>query len=310
MRKLVLLILLASCAKQDYSIKPTICFYAHERTLLCLPATFPPLSQNEKMTNWGTEIEVGIQFGREMDLYRSITAFKRAKILIPTYHPRVKQIDYSLILAYYFGGKYQESIQIFEEGDCSKVDLDFPGLDTLLTVLYDCYTKTHQIEKASCLLDLIQQICPGKAEKLQLGTAIQLGSFVAIETIPKEPTVQASIDEFLCAYDGAKKSPKKAQILNALLPGAGYAYLGQEKTAMTAVVINALFIAATYQLFHKGYIAPALFTLSLECGWYFGGINGAGLGAKEYNEALFNTLGKETMIKERLFPILEITHAF
>lgn len=310
MKKIVLLILLASCAKQDYSVQPSISYYPQERTLSCLPAAFPSLSQQELSTPWGPEISIGIHFGREMDLYRSITAFKRAKILIPPDHPRLKQIDYSLILGYYLGNKYCEAIQIFEEGSCSRVDSHFPGLDTLLIVLYDCYTKTNQIEKASCILDLINQVSPGKAEKLQLGTALQLGSFIAIESIPKDPPVAHSINTFLCAYEASKKSPKKAQLFNALLPGAGYLYLGQPKTALTALLVNALFVAATYQLFHKGYTAPAIFTLSLECGWYFGGINGAGLGAKEYNEFLYNTLAKETMLKEKLFPILEISYAF
>ena len=309
MRILLLLVLLVSCAKHDYSIKPTICYYPQERTLACLPATFPSLSQAEKQTNWGAELEVAIYFGREMDLYRSITAFKRAKILLPKDNVRLKQIDYSLVLAYYLGGKYCEAIQIFEEGGCN-ADIHFQGLDTLLIVLYDCYTKTHQIEKASCILDIVNQVCPGQAERLQLGTAIELGSFIAIESIPKEPALSNSIDTFICAYDCAKKSPEKAQILNAVLPGAGYLYLGQQKTALTALLVNAIFILATYELFHHGYVAPALFTLSLESGWYLGGINGAGLGAKEYNEALYNTLGKETMLKERLFPILEIRHAF
>ena len=310
MKKLLVLLILCSCAKQDYSIQPSICYYPNERTIACLPATFPSLSMDEKKSHWGSEMQVGIQFGKEMDLYRSITAFKRAKILIPEGHPRLKQIDYSLILAYYLGNKYCEAIQIFEEGSCSQVDLNFPGLDTLLIVLYDSYTKTCQIEKAGFILDLIHQLEPELAAKLQTGTAIEIGSFIALDSIPKDPFLQGSVDEFLCAYDTCKKSPETARILNTFLPGAGYYYLDQKKTALTAVIINSLFIAATYQLFSKGYIAPAIFTLSLECGWYFGGINGAGLGAKEYNEALYNTLAKETMLKEKLFPILEIKHAF
>lgn len=310
MRFILLSILLTSCALQNPSISPTICYLPQERVISNLPGTFPTLSRDELQTGWGQEIAIGISFGKEVDLYRSITAFKRAKILIPPHHPRLQQIDYSLILAYYMGNKYYDAIQIFEEGSCSNIDQSFPGLKTLLTVLYDCYTKTNQIEKASCILDIIHMTDPEDVAKLQTGTAIELGSFEEIYAIKKDPCLQASIDEFLTVYNANKKSPKKAQILNALLPGAGYLYLDQPKTAMTAVVVNAIFIAATYQLFHKGYYAPALFTLSLESGWYLGGINGAALAAKEYNESLYNILGKETMLKERLFPVLRIEHAF
>jgi hypothetical protein len=310
MRKILLLALLSSCTLQNTAIAPTITYFPQERTITCLPDTFPPLNYVESETSWGQEILIGIHFGKEVDLYRSITAFKRAKILIPKTHPRLKQIDYSLIVAYYLGNKYYEAIEIFENGACSEVQKDFPGLDTLLIILYDCYTKTSQIEKATCILEIINAFSPELTSRLQTGTAIQIGSFEALECLPRDECLQEAVDEFLTSYDSLKKSPRKAQLLNAVLPGAGYFYLEQPKTALTAIIVNGLFIAATYQLFKRGYIAPAIFTLSLESGWYLGGINGGGLGAKEYNEALYNTLGKETMLKERLFPVLEIKHAF
>ena len=45
-------------------------------------------------------------------------------------------------------------------------------------------------------------------------------------------------------------------------------------------------------------------------GWYFGGINGAGLAAQEYNERVYERLARDTMIENKLFPILMLEKAF
>ncbi len=44
--------------------------------------------------------------------------------------------------------------------------------------------------------------------------------------------------------------------------------------------------------------------------WYFGGIYGAGLAAKEYNKSLFECSAEETKIENKLFPILMIQTTF
>ena len=42
-------------------------------------------------------------------------------------------------------------------------------------------------------------------------------------------------------------------------------------------------------------LVAGIFTASLEAGWYLGGINGAGLSAKIYNDRLYSELGKEAL---------------
>jgi hypothetical protein len=143
-----------------------------------------------------------------------------------------------------------------------------------------------------------------------LGTAIIEVNLPSLSDATEWHPIGDELQEFLIEYSCNKKSVSKAQTLNAILPGAGYYYVGQKKSGLTSFIINALFIAATYQLFDHGYIAAGIITGSLECGWYFGGINGAGLAAKEYNEQLYQSLGKEFMIQNRLFPILTIQKGF
>lgn len=76
-------------------------------------------------------------------------------------------------------------------------------------------------------------------------------------------------------YEKHAKSIKTAQCLNAVLPGAGYWYIGQKQTAVTALLVNSLFIGAASYFFVDGNIPAGVITLSLESGWYFGGIYGA-----------------------------------
>ncbi len=98
--------------------------------------------------------------------------------------------------------------------------------------------------------------------------------------------------------------------MNAILPGAGYYYVGQKKTAVTSFLINALFIGTAWVFFQQKNVPAALITLSFETGWYFGGINGAGLAANEYNERLYEVNTKEQLFENKLFPLFYFKKSF
>lgn len=292
------------CQKNSCLLEPSISFIPQKSAIDRLPSAFEPLTSEELQQDWGRELLIGENFAREFDLYRAITAFRRAEILIPNaLEQRKKQIQYNIILSYYLGNKYRDVIDTFESSLLMTVGPSFPAFDNLLMTLYDSYQKEGVCDKANIILQLIEKHSSETAEDLALGTLITQGNLVEMQCFP---TGQLLVSE----YAAQTLSVRKAQTLNALLPGAGYYYVGQSKAALTSFIINALFIAAAYQLYHRGYIAGGIIVTSLEMGWYFGGINGAGLAAKEYNEQLYNTLGKETMICKRLFPILTFEHTF
>lgn len=90
----------------------------------------------------------------------------------------------------------------------------------------------------------------------------------------------------------------------------GYLYTGQKKTALTSFLLNGLFLAATVELFRNGYPVAGVLTASLEFGWYFGGINGAGLSAKYYNDQLYSSCMQEAMLTENLFPVFLLQKSF
>lgn len=300
-----LLVTLSSCATNNVKFEPEIVYYPTSRVVDSLPSAFAPLSEDEKQTEWGKELYLGLRFAKEFDLYRAITCYKRALFIAPK--TRVFEIEYHLLEAYYLGRKYQDAIDVFESGTLGQIELDSPGFNELLIMIYDSYRKDDQREKAARIFNLIQSKTTETASDLEEYTAIETGDFC---TLNKLQETDPDLASFLCDYSLLAKSPEKARFLNAVLPGAGYYYVGQTKTAITAFIVNALFIYAAYEFFDRGYVAAGIITTSFEMGWYFGGINGAGLAANEINEGIYSTRGKEFLIQKRHFPVLMFSYAF
>lgn len=307
-KKLILTCIIISsflgCRPRNELIEPVISLTPSSRSVDCLPSAFDTLSSDELNADYGKELQIAMAFAKEFDLYRAITSYKRALILIPKNNrDRIQQIEYSIIECYYLGSKYQEVIDVFETSQLLEVKPNFQAFEQLLVMLYDSYYHLGLCEKASRLLHLMERGSPEMADKLKGYIAIKEANFQEIDNLGFQ-------DNFLDEYRCEKKSVSKAKTLNALMPGAGYYYIGQKKSAITSFIINTLFTAAAYQFFHKGNYAAGAITLSFEAGWYFGGINGAGLEAKEYNERLYESKAKSFMLKNRMFPILTFETSF
>ncbi len=305
------LLLLASCQKNSCELDPSICYAPPQRVIEQLPSAFPKLSNEERNQDWGKELHIANRFARELDLYRAVTAYKRALILIPKEaSDRRLQIEYGIVLSYYLGGKYQEAIETFEAGDLIAATPAFPVFGDLLVMLYDAYNQDCRFDRAEVILELIKLHSPETAAELRLYHAVMEGEIARAEELAQEHPNHEKLTPWLDGYCGGSKSVRKAQWLNGILPGAGYTYVGQKQTAMTSFLLNTLFTAAAAYFFCDGNIAAGLITTSLEAGWYLGGINGAGLAAKEYNEHLFECLGKELLVENKLFPILMFEYSF
>ena len=304
-------LLLTGCHPRSYELNPRISYHPSRHHIEKLPSAFEKLSPEELKQEWAKELLIARSFAREMDLYRAITGFKRALILLPREnHDRHLEIEYDIILSYYLGNKYCDAIETFESGHISQASGAFPAFGDLLLILYDSYDHLDQPERANSILKLIETHHPETATSLRLGTALheaRIWETATLSTRYKDPEV---ICDFIDTYYCNNKCVHRAQTLNALLPGAGYYYVDQKKAALTSFTINALFIATAYHFFSKGNIGAGLITTSLETGWYIGGINGAGLAAKEWNETLYRTEAKELMTQQGLFPVLMFETAF
>lgn len=307
---LSLIFLVGCCHTNSHLLEPNVCYETTPLLLESLPRAFKPLSPEEVKTDWGKELMIAHTFVREVDLYRAITAFKRALILAPyDLMDRRLQMEYGILYCYYLGEKYSEVIQTFETSQLTAVGGSFPPFKDLIVILYDSYQEVGQSAKAERVYTLLEQVDEGKANKLRLSDMILEGDLEAAEQeIGCYPDDELS--NFLGEYRAESKSVRKAQILNACLPGAGYYYAGLKKAAFTSFVINAVFTAATYRCFETGNIAAGIILASLETGWYLGGINGAGLAVKEYNQSIFDAKARDFLVKQGLFPVLMLEKTF
>jgi hypothetical protein len=298
------------CKTSPCNLEPTIVYVPTERQISSLPSPFDKLSKEELRQEWAKETYIGLNFANELDLYRAITAFKRALILLPASKAdRRLQIEYNIFLCYYFGQKYQEALLYYDSSHLGTAACEFPPYRDLLIVLFDCYYQTGQEEKAELIREKLHGFDPTAADQLLLSTSIQEANFCLLDEL-KSSICDDSIDMFLTDYNLKALSVSKAKTLNALLPGAGYYYVGQKNAAATSFLINALFAWGTYAFIKNGYYAAGIITASLESGWYIGGINGAGLAANEYNERLYETSAKNVMIDNKLFPVLMLKASF
>lgn len=312
MRWLICVCLLGLMACQSYSkIDPDITFCPQQRYIERLESPFPPLTSEELATDWGKETRIGIQLAKECDLYRAITSFKRAQILMPeTNRERSLQVIYSIALCYYLGAKYCEVVNVVETSDLCHVGHEFPAFPELMIMMNDSYQQLGQCDKAAWTLKVLEEAAPDRGHKLALGTAIHDADIKCARELAKTECNACYYQNALDSYCGCMKSPCTAQTLSAIIPGAGYLYVGQKQTAVTAFLLNGLFLWGAWRFFDDGYTAAGIVTMSLEAGWYVGGIHGSGLAAREYNQRLYERCGKKMMLDGGLFPILLFQKGF
>jgi len=305
----LLLLMLSGCNPRAYDIDACVTVETTEEYIQSLPSFFAPLTPEEQKTPWGRELYIANQFGPELDLYRAITGFKRALFLIPEEEvERRHQIEYDIFYSYFLAEKYCDAVSHFEHSQLAYVPQNFPAYRDMLVMLYVSYDRAGNPYRRDAILQVIAEYDPELAEDLQMSRSISTGDLCGALNCDHRFT--EGYQAVFCQYEQEKLSVKKAQFYNAVLPGAGYLYTGQTRTALTAFILNAAFITATYELFHNGYPAAGAIVASLEFGWYFGGINGAGLSAKYYNDQLYNCYAKEIMLDQNLFPILMLQRAF
>jgi hypothetical protein len=299
------------CQRVPDTIEPTLSYAVQDKYLLALPSPFPPLTEEEKAKDWGREMQIGFSFAHQLDLYQAITSFKRAEFLMPLEEKmRSLEAQYEILLCYYIGKKWKEVIYTFDRSQLRYTDQSFPAFHDLLLILFETYNQEKMDAQADRIHHLILQYYPEEGQKLILSNAMIKGDLPLIKEIAYTSPQKPYLEEFLIDYETHKKSTGKAQGLNALLPGAGYLYLGQRQSAATAFFLNGLFIAASAYCFDQGNIAAGVIFTSFEAGWYFGGIYGAGLEAKAYNERLYESLATPMMNRQQLFPALMLNYAF
>lgn len=303
---LALFSLLGGCVQVSDTIEPSVAFSVQDHYLKRLETPFTPLTPSERVTDWGKEYYIAQAFAKKLDLYRAISTFERAKILIPPEETlRELEVDYFTLLCYYLANKYDEVIDTFERSALRHANKDFKAFHDLLVIMHEAYRKCDDDQSADAILAMTEELYPETGNKLSICRNIAEGKIQYLKRYDDQNLTKV-VDHF----EGQKKSVKTAQALNAILPGAGYLYLGQKQSALTAFLLNGLFIGASYEFFHRGYTAAGAIAASFEAGWYFGGIYGAGEAAKYYNEVQFEQQASPYMQRERVYPVLRIQYGF
>lgn len=307
---LLLLLLFASCYRVEDCIEPRVSFQLQDQHFRTLSGAFPNLSDEERKTDWGKEYLIARAFANELDLYRAISTFKRAEILIEESEMRKLEIQYDILLCYFLAKRYDEVVETFEKTNLAHVDKTFFAYHDLLLVLFESYREMANLEKQAKIIELMEKTFPDASEELKVSLAIREANLVCVNEFAAGFQQASYLDNLIDGYQMQKKSVGRAQLLNAFIPGAGYLYIGQKKSAMTAFLLNGLFIAAATQFFLHDHIAAGIITTGFEAGWYFGGIYGAGEEAKYYNERLYERAASTVLNEHKLFPILMLDHAF
>ena len=309
-RFLLVFVVMASCYRVPDQIDPRVSYTLQDQHFQALSGAFPLLTKEERATDWGKEYLIGRVFANELDLYRAISTFKRAAILIEENKERKLEIQYDILLCYFLAKRYDEVIEAFEKSDLAHVDKSFYAYHDLLLILYESYRETEEMEKEAKIIELLEKSFPLTHEELKLSRAIREGDLLLIADFASDFRGPSYLGNLIDCYGMNKKSVAKAQLFNALLPGAGYLYIGQKKSALTAFLLNGLFIAAATQFFLHKHFAAGIITAGFETGWYFGGIYGAGEEAKYYNERLYERAASTVLNQQKLFPALMLDHAF
>lgn len=308
---LVFFAVFSSCTSTGQDFCPKIYQNPGKNEIQAFSSPFQPLALEERTAAWGREMLFGTTFAKDADFFRAITCFKRALILIPEAQMgRRLQAHYHIIQCYYWGGKYSEMIETFEDSPLQRASSAFPAYKDLLIMLRHAYESVGNTEQVKRFQKLLEESYPGEAKTQSLSSVLRTGQIEQAYLLAKEHPRRAAVESTLDGFELQKLSVKKAKTLNALLPGAGYFYVGQPQAALTSFTLNALFIAAAYHFFDEGNWAAGLVTLSLEGGWYFGGINGAGIAANEYNRTIYESSVGDLLCREKFFPFLTLRFSF
>jgi tetratricopeptide (TPR) repeat protein len=303
---------ISGCVAKQHMVTPKLVHTPQKTEIQRLTKPFQPLSPEERTSDWGKEYIAGLYFAYDYDLYRAVTDFKRALVFLPEeLAERRQQIEYDIILAYYIAEKYSEALDHFDESTLTTAKPStFPAYESLLIILHDIYNQLGEEKKSERLLTLAKKQFPELAERIELSYALRSGNLEeAKQKIAGNPKYTL-LENGIHVHECEKKSETRAATLNAILPGAGYAYIGQRNTAFTAFSLNALFIAATWTFADRGNWAAAAITGSLEVGWYIGGINGGAIAANRYNRESYRKRIGDCVINEQLYPIQILRYGF
>jgi len=296
-----LLFFLSGCAPHVQKDHIPLSYYptATERQALSnYPEETAPINHS---SFWGKEMLLGRAFAKEGDWYRALTSFRKARFLLQLDNAltpeREARLAWSEALVYGLSGKWNEVLSTWEQHREHFTINQNVLKEQWIILLYAAYMYEAREEEAESLCSLL----PASSPIVQ-----KLHEWKGLSFIQQEKPASAQATPLEKMVHSQMKSPTKAKVMNALLPGLGYLYVDQKQTALTSLLLNTCFLGAGIQLLHAHQPFLAIITFSFEAGWYFGGITGAGLAAEQYNEAMKTRIIQPYLQSQKSFPLLQI----
>jgi hypothetical protein len=234
-----------------------------------------------------------LRFGDELlhagEHYRAITEYQRFASYYPE-DPRAAQMPLRIALAYLYGGRPEQALQAAS-----------PLLRAASAELraWAAYLRTRAYYAAGEYELALRS--SGDAPEGPLGELVRRGRLLSLLRLGRreqalallaepgaaglvEPLRESLLERLQGTALPGLRSPRKAALLSALLPGAGQLYAGRKRDALVAFLLNGLFIFGAVESFRAGNEGTGILLLGVESGWYAGNIASAASSARRTNE--------------------------
>lgn len=247
----------------------------------------------------------------EGEYYRAITEFKRLK----SYHPNSPysgEASFMIALSYFAGKKWQEAAAAFKEAGASPLEAGLQKRARFMVA--ESYYRKGDFEEALKLFDEIGALygldpIAQKAIYMKGWANIKMGRLehaaAELSSLQRSSYYSESARAIRLELEGwrdvASKSPRTAGFFNAVLPGAGHAYLGEWRNGLVSFLLNGSFIAAAAMAFINANPVLGAILGFVELGWYAGSIFSAVNSAHKVNKKTVDDFVKRLEAKNGLY---------
>lgn len=229
---------------------------------------------------------------REGDYYRAVTEFKRFLFIVPEDREGCEHARYFICRSYFEASRWTDAVESCDGFIHNHPGSGYRGEIYLLKGLSE--KNLHRYDDALRSLSYCADISENLRDRAILEQALILvdreewrraGELSAL--IPRESPLHMSaviLSEGMETVETLpRKSPVRAGLCAALLPGSGHLYTDRPRDALVAFLLNASFIWAAVELFQGEHYAAGGLVTFFEAGWYAGNIYSAVSSAHKYN---------------------------
>jgi len=244
----------------------------------------------------------------EEEYYRAITEYKRLLFLFPRHSLKWKA-RLRIGECYQKGEKWEEAIAAYRKLQSRlKIMAAHPPSSAILhrELFYktgECYYSLGEYWQARQALEELITGFPENEEftdkaryligRCYLAESKWRDAGAEFSKLRQAPNAQELSRKARQGDDLPSKSPWKAGLLSAVLPGLGQLYVGRKQDAAVAFTLNAVFIWAAYEAFQNDDDAVGGILAFFELGWYTGNIYSATSSAHKYNRDVEDNFRRE-----------------